>query len=351
MMPIEGEIGLVSKQSDETDDARVIVSPGVNLIPTSGPPRLLSLLRTLQFKLVLPIFVTLQLCRLARNEDYDVIMFYNFNIITAFPSLIAGLLFRTPIVIDFNDNRLDSRDWSDRLRDKIYLYVVDPWLSGGICINTNMTALLRTDNTVVVRGEPSVKIADECEIDRDIDSPLTVFYGGRLDDVRGIDILLEAAPEIVRRQDVEVRVGGYGPRFEEVQQQVEEMDINRVSFLGDLSNEQYREELVEANIAVNLQLPDAPGNEYTFPTKILDYLATGNVVVSTRMSDLEVVLDDILVFTEPNADDITTTVSEVCDDFSAHSQRIAARHTWVQKNCSPEKRVEAISKVLDEACS
>lgn len=351
MMPIDGKAGLVSKQSDETNDARVVIPPGVDLIPASGPPRVLSPLRTLQFKLVLPLFVTLQLSLLARREDYDVIMFYNFNITTSFPSLLAGLLFRTPIVIDFNDSRLDSRDWFDRLRDKIYLYIVDPWLSGGICINTNMTALLRTNNTVVVRGEPSVRIADDSEIDKGTDSPLTVFYGGKLDDVRGIDILLEAAPQIVRHQDAEVRVAGYGPRFEEVQQQVGEINTDQVSFLGDLSNEQYREELVAADITVNLQLPNAPGNEYTFPTKILDYLATGNVIVSTRMSDLESALDDILVFTEPNSDDVTATIGEVGDDFSDHSQRINAGHTWVQENCSPEKRTEAISALLDRACS
>jgi glycosyltransferase involved in cell wall biosynthesis len=278
-------------------------------------------------------------------------VFYNFNIVTAFPAQIAGMLFRTPLIIDFNDSRLDSKNRFDRARDKIYLYIVDPWLSGGICINTNMTSVLQTDNTVVVRGKPSVEMVDDAELETNTDGSLTVFYGGKLDDVRGIDILLDSALGIVTGQDVEIRITGYGSRVDEVEQRVSEMDTDEISFLGFLSSEEYREELVEADIAVNLQLPDAPGNEYTFPTKILDYLATGNVVVSTRMSDLEGVLDDILVFTESNSDAATTTISEVCNDFSAHSQRIAAGHTWVQESCSPEKRVETISALLDRACS
>jgi glycosyltransferase involved in cell wall biosynthesis len=351
MMPIQDSVDFVSKRVVETEYARVVVPPGIDLIPVSGSPRLLALLRVVQFKLVLPIFVTLQLCLLARREDYDVIMFYNFNIITAFPSLIASFLFRTPIVIDFNDSRLDSPNLFDRVRDKIYLYVVDPWLSGGICINTNMTAVLRTNNTVVVRGEPSIRIADDAEIGGYTHDPLTVFYGGKLDDVRGIDILLEAAPGIINRRDVEVRIAGYGPRFEEVQQRIAEIETDRVSFLGDLSSEEYRQELISADITVNLQLPDAPGNKYTFPTKMLDYLATGNVVVSTRMSDLEVVLDDILVFTEPMSEDVIATVGDICGDFSDHRERIAAGHAWVKENCSQEKRIEAISRLLDKACS
>lgn len=344
-------IGRVSEQVTENDDALIHVPANVDVTPASGPPRLLALLRTIQFKLFLPLFATLYLCSLIRREDYDAIVFYNFNIITAFPALIAGVLFDVPIVIDFNDSRLDSRNRLDRFKDKFYLFAVDPWIAGGICINTNMTSVLRTENTIVVRGEPSVRIADDTTVADNSDEPLTIFYGGKLDDIRGIDTLLEAAPDIVSERNVEVRITGYGPRFEEVQQRVSEMDIDRVTFLGFLSKDRYCEELQASDITLNLQLPDAPGNEYTFPTKILDYLAAGNVVLSTRMSDLETVLPDILVFTEPSSEELAKTLNEVSADFSDHTERIDAGLAWIQENCSPEKRINAISVLLDEVRS
>lgn len=351
VIPVRNGTGRVSKRVAEDEHAEVHVPPNVDIVPDSGPQRLRTLLRIIQFKFVLLLFVTLYLCLLARRRDYDAIVFYNFNIVTAFPAQIAGLLFRSPILIDFNDSRLDSDSRFDRLRDKVYLYVVDPWIAGAICINTNMTSLLRTDNTAVVRGEPSVQMPDDSEITSDPETSVTLFYGGKIDDVRGIDILLDSASKVITGRDVEIRITGYGPRVEEVKRRVSEIDTERVSFLGFLSNEEYREELIAADIALNLQRPDAPGNKYTFPTKILDYLATGNLVISTRMSDLETVLDDVLVFTEPTAADFTTTVNSVCDDFTEHHERATAGRTWVRKNCSPERRVEAVSELLDKACS
>lgn len=350
VVPIRDGIGRVSRQVTESEHAQVHVPPNVDVVPDSGPPLLLHLLRIVQFKLILPLVVTLYLCLLSRRREYDAIVFYNFNIVTAFPAQIAGILFRVPILIDFNDSRLDSRDWLDRLRDEVYLYLVDPWLSGAICINTNMTSLLRTDNTAVVRGEPSVRKPTDSEIESDPGGSLTLFYGGKLDDVRGIDILLDSAAEIVSGRDVEIRITGYGSRFEEVQQRVSELDVDQVSFLGFVSSDEYRRELVEADIAVNLQSPDAPGNKYTFPTKILDYLVTGNVVVSTRMSDLETVLDDVLVFTDPSPNDFVSTVDGVCEDFPDHRERITAGRAWIREHCSQERRIEKISGLLDEAC-
>jgi glycosyltransferase involved in cell wall biosynthesis len=351
VIPTDSGMGRVPKRVAEDNDTKVHIPPNVDVIPRDGPRQLLVILEIVQFKFVLPLFATLYLCFLAQRRDFDAIVFYNFNIITAFPALIAGVLFGVPIIIEFNDFRLDSQDILDRIRDRIYLYVVGPWIAGGICINTNMASLLQTDNTIVVRGEPTIIRSDMNGETSDSEGPLTIFYGGKLDDVRGIDFLLDAAPEIIRDRNVQIRITGYGPRLEEVRRRVTEMGEDQVSFLGYVSSDRYREELLSADIALNLQRPDAPGNEYTFPTKILDYLATGNVVVSTRMSDLEEVLCDILVFTEPSSIDVAATVGSVCDNLSAHSEREDSGVVWVREVCSSESRVSEISGLLDDVCS
>jgi len=349
-MPVTEGIGTVPGRVATNDDARVHVPPNLDVTPSSRFTRPVAFLETVQNKVVLPLVVTIYLCRLVWGREFDAIVFYNFNVVTAFPALIAGLLYGVPIVVDFNDSRLDSGNRLDVLKDRVYLYVVDPWVAGGICINSRMCELLRTENTVVVRGEPSVRVPDTIGTDGDPDRPLTVLYGGRLDETRGIETILAAVPDLVAERDVAVHVAGYGPKYEAVKRRVAEMETDRVTFLGNLSTERYREELLAADVALNAQSPDAPGNEYTFPTKVLDYLATGNVVVSTRISDLETELSDVLVFTGPTAREFSSTVGRVVDEFDGCQPRVDAGLAWVRENCSPERRIDSIAALLDDVC-
>jgi len=336
---------------DSSDTATVYVSPMIRIVHKALPPGLRRVVAAIQNKFILTLSSTLLLLRLSLRTEYDAIVFYNFNLVTSVPAFVASLLFGTPLVIEYSDSRADSASRADRIKDSIYLTVIGRRVSGAIYINAHMAELLGTDKQTVVRGTPSIELTEDDLRSEQSRSPLTIFYGGRLDDVRGVSKLVRLAPDLISELDVEIRITGYGPKSDAVAREVERIDSERVDFLGFISKEQYKSELLTSDVALNLQSPSAPGNRYTFPTKILDYLATGNVVVSTKMSDLERELDDVLVFTEPKTPQIYDTIESAVSNYAELSARSERGVEWIQRECSPEKRTEDISRLLDEVCA
>lgn len=335
--------------TDSETSAAINVPYSLNIMPLCRTLLPSSLILALQEKFFLPLFTIIFLRKLLQEDDVDTIFFYNYNIITAFPAFYARVFHGVPIIIDYNDSRLDSPDFLDRIRDQFYLYTIGPWVAGAVCINSYMSEHLRTDNITIVRGQPSIGILDES-----CDSPsqregLKIMYGGRLDHVRGVMKIIEFAPTILSKlPDVEIWIAGYGPLFEEVDEKIERVDSNRIQFLGNLSKEEYKERLVKADIALNLQSPQASGNRYTFPTKVLDYMTSKNIIITTRIADLEDNFDGMMVFTDPSVEQIADQVVDVCRNYQNYSQYSRDASRWVSENCTFESFSEKMDVLLGE---
>lgn len=345
------EFGLIpSTDSPDAETSVVIHVPySLNILPLCRTLLPTSLIKPLQEKFLLPLFTILFLRKLLQEDNVDTILFYNYNIITAFPAFYARVFHGIPIILDYNDSRLDSPHLLDRLRDKFYFHTIDPWIAGAVCINSNMSENLKTNNITVIRGQPSIGILDESCDSHSQDGGLKIMYGGRLDCVRGVQKIIEAAPTILSEiPEVEIWIAGYGPLYEDVGEKIEQIESSRIQFLGNLSNEEYKERLVLADIALNLQSPQASGNRYTFPTKVLDYMASKNVIISTRIADLEDNFGDLMVFTDPSVEQITAQIVIVCRNYQNYSQYSRDAFRWVAENCTFESFSEKMDVLLRE---
>lgn len=121
--------------------------------------------------------------------------------------------------------------------------------------------------------------------------PTVFLYAGLLSRVTGVDILLEAMRRI-KRQGIRLIITGKGDLEENVRQAAAEDE--RILFRGHLSYEEYVEQLQEADILVNPRNMELPENQNNFPSKIMDYLASGKTIISTRFAGWERFQENIL---------------------------------------------------------
>ena len=110
------------------------------------------------------------------------------------------------------------------------------------------------------------------------------LYSGLLNEVTGIDLYLKAI-RLVNMPNVEFVFTGRGP-LEKAVREAAQQDA-RIVYHGFVSREEYYGLLAGADIVVNPRNMALPENKNNFPSKVMEYLASGNIVISTRFAGWE----------------------------------------------------------------
>jgi glycosyltransferase involved in cell wall biosynthesis len=108
--------------------------------------------------------------------------------------------------------------------------------------------------------------------------PLTVAFAGSLDEPNGVSVLLEAFAALPGHE-YRLRIAGRGP-LEAAVRNAAAADP-RIEYLGFLSFPQVLELYRSADVLVNMRLTQTVNTKYFFPSKLLEYLASGVPVIST----------------------------------------------------------------------
>jgi hypothetical protein len=124
---------------------------------------------------------------------------------------------------------------------------------------------------------------------------LKIVSVGRLIEFKGFHKLIEACGELREDGvDVECAIIGEGPWRERLEEQIELLDLqDGVTLTGSLSQDEVRRHLREAHVFALASLVDDKGAKDILPTVILEAMATGLPVVSTRLAGIpEMVIDE-----------------------------------------------------------
>lgn len=109
-----------------------------------------------------------------------------------------------------------------------------------------------------------------------------VVYTGVLSAVTGIDLLLSAF-ELIKNPNYRLLICGQGNEMDNIIRQAAAKD-DRIEYRGFLSTEEYLKTIAEADILVNPRNMKYVQNQNNFPSKILEYLASGRKIISTKFS-------------------------------------------------------------------
>lgn len=111
------------------------------------------------------------------------------------------------------------------------------------------------------------------------DTPVILMYSGLLSPVTGVDKLLEVMKN-VRNQKIRLLLSGKGDLETQIQQASQE--DSRIQYLGHLPYGEYIRRMNQADILINPRNMALPENQNNFPSKIMDYLASGKTIISTK---------------------------------------------------------------------
>ncbi len=109
--------------------------------------------------------------------------------------------------------------------------------------------------------------------------PFIFIWAGRLEHVKGLDLLIEAVLKLKEKisNSFSVRLAGKGTLRDQLEQQAEEMGVSEfVHFLGRLSREEMQKEMQQANCFV------LPTRYEAFGAVLIEAMATGLPVIATR---------------------------------------------------------------------
>ena len=141
---------------------------------------------------------------------------------------------------------------------------------------------------------------------------LIILYTGILSKVTGIDIYLKAI-ELINEKNIKFLFSGKGDMTEYL---INKSKIdNRIEYVGFLDKKVYLSLLSKVNVLINPRNMNLPQNQNNFPSKILEYLATGKVIISTKFPNSQEFEKNIF-FCEANAQNIADKIEFVAKNYN-----------------------------------
>ena len=135
-----------------------------------------------------------------------------------------------------------------------------------------------------------------------------VMYAGGLGSDNNIKLLIDVC--LSTNELDELWICGVGTDREYVESVAK--TNSKVKYLGAISNEKVRELEKEAKLLVNLRQPTAQITRYSFPSKLLEYMASGSLVLSTKLEGIpKEYFDYILTVDSLSEDDVKTVIRNV----------------------------------------
>lgn len=123
------------------------------------------------------------------------------------------------------------------------------------------------------------------------DGPLTVVYAGGLSRAYGVHHLLAAAESL---PDVRFVIFGKG----ELAGEIGAARAPNLTYGGFVDAQALAPHLLGADILINPRPSDQDFARYSFPSKLIEYGATGRAVLTTRIASLPAELKDVFFFIE-----------------------------------------------------
>lgn len=169
-----------------------------------------------------------------------------------------------------------------------------------------------------------------------------LMYSGTLEPLTGVTMLIDAF-EKLKRSDVELWISGKGSLAETVVRAAE--SNSNIIFLGCLPYEEYLKKMLEVDIFVNPRDMNFLENKYNFPSKIMEYIATGRYVLSTRFAGWKK-FEQYIDFCDSTVDDLYNKIMQCLDSFSYMKSGLHDRNREFARSFLWEEQVKKLNAVV-----
>lgn len=224
---------------------------------------------------------------ISKNITVDGIIFYNFKPEVAIAALMAKKKLHIPIYVEYEDGYSDLNKSFKSFILKGTEKLVKSHVDKAIVVNE--IARREFDiPCVTVRGVIDKKFVNKCSTyKKKKNEKVVILYSGGINKKRGINVLIDSLQYI--NFDCEVWITGGN-----------NLDIadERIKILGFLNYSKVQELMLQADILVQSQLKSSSFSNQSFPSKLFEYLPTGNMIVSSDLQDVKAFAGDAIIYYE-----------------------------------------------------
>lgn len=173
--------------------------------------------------------------------------------------------------------------------------------------------------------------------------PFSMLYTGRLNRRYGLELLLRAMKELPD-PDIELWLCGSGEMEKEIHTYAEQ--DSRIRFFGFLPHEEAVQLQKQATVLINPRTNQGEYTKYSFPSKTMEYMASGRPVMMFHLDGIPREYDPFLTYIpEENTASIRDTVKSLKQLSPSELDAIGARgREFVLKN---KNRNVQMRRVLD----
>lgn len=214
-----------------------------------------------------------------------VVISYNFDPLKAIPILLLRPILKFKLVIEYEEL---CRDLGVKYKLHNMLEQLGAKIADGLIVSSNVILeklKVSADITKVTVASGYIPnynhISDECDLGR-FSKILTLLYAGRLDEERGIRKFVDTF--VKTYYQARLLITGDGPLKSYIQDIANRYDS--ITYLGILPEEEFDKVIELVDICVNPQPTGRKFTDSSFPSKVVNYLAHGKIVISTRVRSL-----------------------------------------------------------------
>lgn len=211
------------------------------------------------------------------------------------PALIFSAIFRIHCYLDLEDGTIESNKFITRIVNfvsrKLFEMLCD---KGALIAAKSLADQLQNTRVFVCYGCAELIPGTLAKWDA---KPINILFGGSLLPETGVPLLIDAIellekfhPELVGQ--VIIFVTGQGKMTEQLERFSNNKGKNWIKYYGSVDRETYLDILDHAHVGLCLKLSSSSMGKTTFPSKIIEYASHGLLIISTKVSDVPVLLDE-----------------------------------------------------------
>lgn len=175
-----------------------------------------------------------------------------------------------------------------------------------------------------------------------------IFYSGQLNAAYGMENLLEAFRQIYERdQNYELWICGGGGMADKIIQMAE--DCPGVKYFGYVNGTRVRELQAEASVLVNPRQNVGDLTKFSFPSKTMEYLASGRPVIGYKLDGIPAEYDAYIQYVPDNSvASLRDKILEICQLTNVERTEIGERsRKFILENKNPKNMCSRIIEMLE----
>ena len=175
-----------------------------------------------------------------------------------------------------------------------------------------------------------------------------IFYSGQLNPAYGMENLLDAFIEIYKdHPQIELWLCGNGRLVPKIKELAEKCP--GIQFFGYVSGDRVRQLQAEATVLVNPRQNVGGLTRFSFPSKTMEYLASGRPVLGYRLDGIPEEYDAYIQYVPGNSvQDLQDKLLEICSLSTEKRREIGEKsRQFILENKNPKKQCGKIATMLE----